>query len=167
MFKEINVSDFYENPFELIGKETFLLTAGNAEKGFNTMTAGWGTLGVMWRQNVAVAVVRPQRYTLKFMNENDTFTMSFFGDSQKEALAFCGTKSGRDFDKCKETGLTPVFADGTTYFEQARLVIVCKKIYVGKVSEAEFLDKSVCEAAYPNKDYHEVFVGKVVKILKK
>ncbi len=167
MFKELKISDVRENPFDLIGKESFLLTAGDDKSGFNTMTAAWGTLGFCWRKNIAVAVVRPQRHTLKFMQENDRFTMSFFGGEMKDALAFCGTKSGRDYDKCKETGLVPVFENGMTYFEQARLVLQCRKIYVGKVSEAEFVDKAVCDAAYPLKDFHYVFVGEVEKILEK
>ncbi len=167
MFHEKSLSEIRENPFELIGKETFLLTAGDDKKGFNTMTAAWGTLGFMWRKSIAAVVVRPQRHTMKFMEDNDCFTMSFFGGEQKEALAFCGTKSGRDYDKCEQTGLVPVFEDGMTYFEQARLVIMCRKIYVGTVEESEFLDESIRESAYPLKDYHKVFVGEVVKVLEK
>ncbi len=165
MFRELPVSDFKENPFEMIGKEAFLLTAGDEKSGFNTMTAAWGAMGYIWRKNIAVAVVRPQRHTFKFMEENDRFTMSFFGGKEKEALAFCGTKSGRDFDKCKETGLIPVFDGDTTYFEQARLVIKCRKIYVGKVEEAEFLDMDICTSSYPAKDYHSVYVGEIEQIL--
>ena len=65
--------------------------------------------------------------------------------------------------KMQETGLTPVFFDNGVFYEQSQLTLLCRKIYVSEISPDSFIDKSICEANYPNKDYHKVFVGEVVK----
>ena len=122
-FKEISVKELKENFVNIIGDEWMLVSAGN-ENGYNMMTASWGGLGVMWNEPVAVTVIRPQRYTKEFVDDNDVFTLSFYGD-EKNIHKVCGSKSGRDTDKTAQTGLTPVFSDDTVYFEQARLVLVC------------------------------------------
>lgn len=69
--------DFDESVFRLIGKEWMLVTAKNKEGKVNTMTASWGGFGVMWGKNVAVTVLRPQRYTKEFIDQTDSFTLSF------------------------------------------------------------------------------------------
>ena len=46
-FKEINLTDLQFNPFTKIGSQWMLITAGNKD-GFNTMTASWGGMGVLW-----------------------------------------------------------------------------------------------------------------------
>lgn len=165
-FQEINVREFSMKPFEMIGEEWMLVTAGDQEK-YNTMTASWGGIGVMWGKNVAVTVIRPQRYTKEFVESHDTFTLSFYPRDYKKALSICGSKSGRDIDKAKETGLTPVFDQAAPYFEQASVVLVCKKLYTQPMDPAGFVDKSLDGQWYPDKDYHKMFVGEVVKVLVK
>lgn len=165
-FQEINVREFSMKPFEMIGEEWMLVTAGDQEK-YNTMTASWGGIGVMWGKNVAVTVIRPQRYTKELVESHDTFTLSFYPRDYKKALSICGSKSGRDIDKAKETGLTPAFDQAAPYFEQASVVLVCKKLYAQPMDPAGFADKSLDEKWYPDKDYHKMFVGEVVKVLVK
>ena len=154
------------NPFKMIGKDWTLITAGD-ESGWNTMTASWGGMGVMWGKNVVTAVIRPQRYTKEFIDSSELFTLSFFGEEYREALAFCGKHSGRDVDKANETGLTPVFSDGTTAFEQAQTVIVCKKLFAQEITPESFIDKSLDDQWYPNKDYHIAYVGEIVAVYHK
>lgn len=84
-----------------------LVTAGNAEK-FNMMTASWGGLGFLWNRPVAFVFIRPQRYTFDFVERNEGFTLSFFGEEYRKVLQLCGTKSGREIDKVAETKLTPL-----------------------------------------------------------
>ena len=74
-FKEVGIKSLNFNPFTKIGSEWMLITAGD-ESGCNTMTASWGGLGVLWGKNVATCYIRPQRYTKKFVDANDTFTLS-------------------------------------------------------------------------------------------
>ena len=164
MFLEIDIRDVKKNLLKAISDEWMLISAGNSEKA-NMMTASWGLTGELWFRDVAVCFIRPQRYTLRFVEQNDTFALCFFGTEQKQALSFCGSKSGRDYDKIKETGLTPVYADGTVYFEQAKLVLICKKIAVSDVDPDKITDKSILERCYPEKDYHKLFVGEIVKVL--
>lgn len=126
-FKEINPKEIVESPFKLIGDDWALVTAGDREK-FNTMTISWGGVGIMWGKPVVFTFIRPQRYTFAFMENGDRYTMSFFDEKYRDALKFCGSKSGRDYNKVKETGLTPAFTEnGSVYFEEAKLVLECKK----------------------------------------
>lgn len=162
---EINIRDVKENPVKLISDGWGLLTAGN-ENGWNTMTVSWGAIGELWNKDVAIAFVRPQRYTKDFMDSSEYFTLCFFDEEYKKALQICGTKSGRDIDKAAATGLIPAFTDDTTYFEQAKLVLICKKIACQDMNPAGFLDSSI-EKCYNNGDYHTTYVGEIVKVLEK
>ena len=163
--KEISANNFEKSAFEMIGKDWMLLTAGNENK-YNTMTASWGGLGVLWNKNVVFAFVRPQRFTFDFMNDNEYFSCAFFKEDYRNALAYCGKYSGRDVDKAKECNLTPVFDENAPYFDEADTVIVCKKLYVQQMDESCIIDESV-KANYNGNDYHHVFVGEIVKVLKK
>ena len=104
--KKLEVKDLKENFFEAIGKEWMLVTAGTKEK-FNTMTASWGGIGWLWNKPVAFVFIRPERYTYEFVEKNDYLTLSFLGEENKKIHAVCGSKSGRNIDKVKETGLKP------------------------------------------------------------
>ena len=181
--KNISVTEIAMNPFDLIGNEWMLLTAGNKEQ-FNTMTASWGFAGVMWGVNAIACVVRPQRYTNEFMQKSDYFTASFFGKgNHRDALALCGSKSGRDIDKVAETGLTPAFfnaecrnknaeirndnADSgiyVPYFEEAEKVFICRKLYEQKIDPAGFRDPEI-NKNYAAGDYHIMYIGEIVDSL--
>ncbi len=165
-FKEISCSELKNNPFTLIGKDWMLVTAGD-ENAYNTMTASWGGVGFMWNKDVAFTFIRPQRYTLEFVESNDYYTLSFFGEEYRKALSFCGSKSGRDYDKAKETGLTPLFDENAPYFEQAKLVLICKKLYKQDFEGNCFIEKELDEKNYQNKDYHQMFISEIVKVLVK
>ncbi|HEY8424056.1 MAG TPA: flavin reductase [Clostridia bacterium] len=162
MLKEFNISEFNQNPFDLIGKRWMLIAAGDETK-HNMMTASWGTLGVLWNKNVAIVFVRPTRYTCEFMEKHDYFSLNFPIDSKVHNI--CGSKSGREIDKTKACDLTPVFSDGTVYFKESEMVLICKKIYKTEFDPKMFLDKDI-EKLYPLKDYHKVFIGEIVKAYK-
>ncbi len=162
MFKEISAKEIDTNLIKAISEEWMLVAAGDKDK-FNMMTASWGFAGEMWGNDCMAAVIRPQRYTMEFINNSDYFTLSFYGDN-KDIHKICGSKSGRDTDKVKLTGLTPVFSDNTVYFEEARLVIVCKKQYVQQMKEECFTDKEPLRCY--NNDLHYMVIGKIEKVLK-
>lgn len=165
-FKEIKPEQMEQNPFEMIGKDWLLLSAGN-EESFNTMTVSWGGVGVLWGKNVVFTFIRPQRYTLGFVDSEEYFTLSGFGSGFRKELGYCGSKSGRDVDKAKETGLVPMFDEEAPYFEQAKIVLVCKKLYKQDFSPECFIDPSLDSVNYAAKDYHKMFVGEIVKVLVK
>lgn len=159
-FKEIPLSSFDMNPFDLIGKEGMLITAGN-ESSFNTMTAAWGQMGFIWRQPVATIYVRPQRYTKEFLDATDDFTLSFLGPSGEHALHICGTQSGRDSNKVQEAGITPASLGDVMTFEEAQLVFVCHKIYAQPIDPQAFCEQSVSMDCYPAKDFSVQYVGRI------
>ena len=148
------------NPFELIGKEWYLITGGNMEH-YNTMTASWGTMGIFWGKPVVNSFIRPQRYTFEFLEQGELFTLSFFrGETYRPALNFCGSHSGRDFDKAKECGLTARDFDGAVGFEEADMVLVCRKMYAYDIKPEEMIDKGI-EKWYPEHDYHHCYFAEV------
>jgi flavin reductase (DIM6/NTAB) family NADH-FMN oxidoreductase RutF len=157
----INPENIKDNPFDIIGKGWFLLTAGDLNS-YNTMTAAWGGFGVLWHKDVCTVFVRPNRYTYEFMEKNDTFSLSFFEEKYKKTLNFCGNNSGRDVDKASETGLTPAGSDNNTvYFKESRLFIICKKLYFQDILPGNFLDPAI-DKLYPQKDYHRMYVGEIL-----
>ncbi len=163
-FKTIEPTQITGNAIQMIGHEWMLITAGT-EKDFNTMTAAWGGLGFLWNKPIAITFIRPQRYTYEFTEKYNDFSLCFFDRKYREALNFCGTRSGRDTDKIKETGLTPLQSDlGNIYFEEARLVIECSKIYYEDIKPENFLDTSF-DKHYPQKDYHRMYFGLIRKCL--
>jgi flavin reductase (DIM6/NTAB) family NADH-FMN oxidoreductase RutF len=162
-FKESRVETLSDNPFTLIGKQWMLITAGSPDK-FNTMTASWGGLGVLWERNVAFCFIRPTRYTYEFVEGFPHFSLSFFEETYRKALTFCGSHSGRDRDKTAESGLTPVHDNGFMYFNEARLVLACRKLYYQDISPERFLERGI-DDLYPKKDYHRMYVGEIMKCL--
>ncbi|NLN65166.1 MAG: flavin reductase family protein [Clostridiaceae bacterium] len=165
-FTQIKPEQITDNPFQLIGSDWMLVTAGNKDA-YNTMTASWGGLGVLWGKNVAICYVRPSRYTYSFMEKADHFTLSFFDASYRKALNFCGSHSGREYDKAAETGLVPVqIDDGAVAFQQARLVLVCRKLYYQDFDPKLFLVPELMKN-YPSEDYHRMYVGEIIKSLSK
>ncbi len=163
IFTETKPELLQDNTFKLIGKDWMLITAGEPES-FNIMTASWGGLGVLWEQKVAFCFVRPTRHTYQFIEQSERFTLSFFEDRHRKILSFCGSHSGRDTDKIKATGLTPIRDMEFVYFAEARLVLACRKIYAQDINPGLFLDPRI-ETMYPQKDYHRMFVGEIEKCL--
>jgi flavin reductase (DIM6/NTAB) family NADH-FMN oxidoreductase RutF len=163
-FKQIDPKEIKDNPIKLIDDDWLLISAGEKDS-FNMMTASWGTIGNLWNQPVVFIFVRPQRYTYEFTENSKYFTVTAFEEKDRDILQFCGTKSGRDFDKVKETGLKPLFTDlGNVYYEQARLVIECEKIYADVLEADAFIDKTILEKTYPTKDLHKMYVGKILNV---
>jgi len=164
-FIEIAPEALTDNPFKLFHEDWTLITAGQESK-FNTMTASWGGLGVLWEKRVATIYVRPQRYTFEFLEREAYFSLSFFEESHRMALQVCGAVSGRTADKIKLTGLTPVVdASGTVYFQQAKLVLILKKLYFSDIDPAKILVD--LGDTYPEHDYHRLYIGEIVKVLHK
>lgn len=163
--REILPSEIKENIIKLISQDWALLSAGG-ENGWNTMTVSWGMAGELWGKDTVSVFVRPQRYTKQFIDAGEYFTLCFFDEKYKDALKICGSRSGRDIDKAEATGLTPVFDKSSVYFEQAKLVIVCKKIANWEMKPEGFIDADI-EKNYPSADYHTVYIGEIISVLEK
>lgn len=165
-FNEIKPEQLEQSPFKLIGKDWMLITAEKNGK-VNTMTASWGGLGVMWDKNVAFIVIRPHRYTKEFVEHSDTFSLSFLDNSFKKQLGYLGTVSGRDEDKIGKSGLTVVRSDNIPYFDEANMVMLCKKLYAQEYKRECFIEKELNDKWYPNADQHMLYIAEVMKVLKR
>lgn len=164
--KEINIKELKENAVSLFDDSWALITAGNKES-YNTMTASWGGLGELWNKDVSFIFIRPQRYTYEFIEKEEFFTVSVLPEQYRKALAFCGRNSGRDCDKVKETGLTPVEIERGMGFEESRITLLCRKLFYQDIDPEGFIDKSIDATCYEAKDYHRMYVGEIVKVLVK
>ncbi len=152
------------NPFEKIGKEWMLVTAGNEEKA-NAMTASWGGMGVMWGKNVVYIVLRPQRYTKEFVDREGKFSISFLGEKHRNMLKYLGSVSGRTEDKMKEAGVDINFADGVPYVDQSNLSFICNVLSATKIAPEDFKDMDIDDKWYSEHDYHTMYIAEITKIL--
>lgn len=159
--KEINPTEFSSKSFDLFSNQWALVTVGTKEK-FNMMTIGWGTLGTLWGSPYAIVFVRPSRYTYEFMEKHDTFSITTFTSKYKNILNLCGSKSGRDIDKMEIDGLTPVEKEGTVYFEESEVTLICKKQYFNDLIP-ERIPTKVEHQYYKGKDYHRVYYGEILR----
>lgn len=163
-FIEIKPEELNKSPFQLIGKDWMLITAGKDDK-VNTMTASWGGFGVLWNKNIAYIVIRPQRYTKEFVDNSDTFSLTFFDSSFKKQLSYLGAVSGRDEDKITKSNLTVRHMDNTPYFEEGKLIIFCRRLYNQELKPECFIEKNIDRECYPGKDYHTLYIAEIEKIL--
>lgn len=164
-YKNISAEQFRKNPFQLIGKDWMLITAGNEEK-VNTMTASWGGLGVMYGKNVAYVVIRPQRYTKEFVDREDTFSLSFFDKDYRKTLNYLGTVSGRTENKIEKSGLTLVNYKDTPYFDEANHVLICKKLFRQPLSTDGILEERLVNTWYRSGDPHTLYIAEITDILR-
>lgn len=166
MKKIVDPFEMVDNPLKLIGGDWMLVSAGSAAK-FNMMTASWGGVGLLWNKPVAFIFVRPERYTFEFMETYEHFSLTFFDKQYKPILATLGSKSGRNIDKMKESGLTPCFTEfGTPAFEEARVTMECRKLYGDMLKSESFVDKSLPEQWYnpSHGGIHKMFIAEIVNL---
>lgn len=155
-------------PLNDLDKNYALLTAG-VKGDFNTMTISWGGFGTLWNKPVVTVYVKPIRYTYKFMENNDYFTVSFYDDKYKKDLLTLGTKSGRDSDKISLTSLNPLYLDNSVSFEEANVTLVCKKIYYQDLNLElikENLSSDIYNRFYGDDPVHRMYIGEVIDIIK-
>ena len=167
-YRSVAPANLPDNFFSRIGEDWMLITAANSHGEVNTMTASWGCAGILWNKPVAICFIRPQRYTYGIVEDTDTLTLSFFPKGEyRDALRYCGTKSGRDGDKFAATGLTVESAsNGAPYVAEANLVLVCRKLYADDLKEGCFIDPELLKN-YAAKDYHRFYICEIAEVLVK
>ncbi len=163
--QKINLAEWGKDAFDAIGKQWFLLTAGTEQDGWNCMTCSWGAVGVLWNKPSVTCYVRHSRHTFGFMEQQDTFTLSFFGEEHRKALAFCGAHSGRDCDKAAEAGLNPVALEDGMSFAEAELVLVCKKRYAAEM-DIKDIPADTAASFYGDNDAHKMYIGEIIACYK-
>lgn len=166
-FKEVSPYELSDNAFKLIGKDWGLVTV-KTDSGVNMMTVSWGGVGIMWNKPVTYCFIRPQRYTFDYLNGEEYFSLCFMPEEYRKQLTLCGTKSGRDIDKVAECGFTVQDEAQTPYFEQSRLVLICKKLYAQDLTPDSVIDPAVGKNYAPDSsDYHKMFISEIVQVLVK
>lgn len=165
--------------FDLFRNQWALVSAGNIED-FNTCTVSWGSLGTLWtrpgKNGSAVTVyLHPARYTREVLQQNDTFTVSFFQREYRKALGYLGSHSGRNEDKVSAAGLTPISVGDSVTYREANLTFICRKIYQHQLEKEDIAqdvqDYYIADPkAYPlneNGEWepHWVFVGEIIDVI--
>ena len=159
--KNVNYNEMLKENMDILSKGAFLTTKVGDK--VNSMTIAWGSIGFMWNKPIFMAMVRPQRYTYDLIESSSEFTVTIPYENVKEAVAFLGTKSGRDMNKLSHLGIdtikgqkidTPVLNMKGMHFE-------CKIVYKTKMTN-ENLDSDIDKTKYPAKDYHTLYFGEIV-----
>lgn len=157
------------NPFDYAGHilqampKGILLTAKHDGK-INTMTIGWGMVGIEWGKPVFIALVRESRYTKQLLEESGEFTVNIpYGDVDSKILSFCGTKSGRDVDKIEALGLTleePVSVSAPG-IRELPLTLECKVLYQQQ-QDLSAIPENLLTRFYPHEDAHIAYYAEIL-----
>ena len=160
--KRVDIVKLPMKVVDLWMNQWLLLTAGTMDE-CNMMTVAWGSIGYMWNKPFAQIVVRPQRYTHVFTEKSDSFTLCAFPESFREDLNTMGTFSGRDTNKLAKTSLSlrPSTQVKAPSYNEASLILECRKLYSQKIDPAGFADSAI-QSNYPSNDYHTVYFGEIV-----
>lgn len=163
-YTKIAPQDIEGNIIRNLEENWMLITAGDPES-YNTMTASWGGLGEIWSTPVSFITVRNTRFTYQFLQNNDIYTLTFFGGKEKEAMGYLGSHSGRDGDKIAQTGLTPMETPlGSMSFEQATMILECRKLYEKELDPKSIFDDQIAADYLKNDERHILFFGEIVNV---
>lgn len=162
-YKQISPDKIPGNIIKMLSEDWMLITAGNNEK-INMMTASWGGLGVLFQKPVTFCFINPARYTYQLMEKNDTYTLTFYTEAYRDALKYCGSKSGRDVDKVKGSGLTPITTPaGSKAFSEAWLIIECRKLVAQSLTPEAISNESV-RGEWAGKQLSKMFIGEIINV---
>ncbi len=162
-YRKISPDRIPGNIIKMLTEDWMLITAGNTDE-MNMMTASWGGLGSLFSKPVAFCFIKPERYTYQLMEKNDTYTLTFYTEAYRDVLQYSGSNSGRDKDKVKESGLTPVFTpEGSPTFNEAWMIIECRKILAQPLDPALLNDARLYEE-WKNGNLHTMYVGEIINI---
>lgn len=162
-YKKIAPDKIPGNIVKMLSEDWMLITAGDKDK-FNMMTASWGGLGFLYEKPVAFCFINPTRYTYQLMENKDTYTLTFYTEAYRDALKYSGSKSGKDTDKVKGSGLTPITTPGgSKAFSQAWLIIECRKMVAQSLQAESISDKSLKEN-WTGKQMHKMYIGEIINV---
>lgn len=162
-YKQIAPDKIPGNIIKMLGNDWMLITAGNDQQ-FNMMTASWGGLGRLYEKPVAICFINPTRYTYQLMEKNDTYTLTFYTEAYREALQYCGSNSGKNQDKVRGSGLTPVTTpEGSKAFSEAWLIIECRKLVSQSLTPESVSNEQIREE-WIGKQLHKMFIGEIINV---
>ena len=163
MKRKIDAFDYTGTICKAMKPYGILLTTA-AEGKVNTMTIGWGTIGVDWSRPMFIAYVRESRYTKEMLEKNPEFTVNIpLAEADRKILAHCGTKSGRDTDKIRDLGLHLEEPDVISVpgIKELPLTLECKVLYKEE-QDLSRIPEDILKVYYPQGDHHHVYYGQIV-----
>ncbi|MDE5995117.1 MAG: flavin reductase family protein, partial [Oscillospiraceae bacterium] len=104
------------------------------------------------------------RYTFNYMEQNEYFTLSFYGGDYKMELGICGSKSGKDTDKTALIGFKPLEVGNSVSFQEAKVTVLLRKIAYQDMKPDGFIAPEIMDN-YKASDFHRTYVGEIVKVL--
>ena len=144
-FHEVDPAQINDNFIHDIGSDWMLITAGDHVRP-QRHDGIMGGVGVIWGFPVAVAVIRPQRYTFGLVEQSDTLTLSFLPEQYREALKYAVRT--RDATRTNSTMRALRWSSPTTIppaIAEARLVLECRKLYADMIKPENFIDRSLID----------------------
>ncbi len=144
-------------------QKSALLLSGT-KNNYNMMTIGWALEGILWSKKVIMVFVKPSRYTHKFMEENEYFTINFFNNHYLNELKLLGTTSGRDYDKLDLVGFHLLDLNESLGLIEADKIIKLKKIYTDKFNENDVLNE-VFNKYYKCEEPHSFYIGEIIEVI--
>lgn len=168
MKKTVDAFDYAGTICKALGKGVLLTTKAGDQ--VNTMTIGWGHIGIEWNTPVFIAFVRESRYTREMLDNNPQFTVNIpVGSIDNRILGVCGSKSGRDMDKIRELGLHLEESQVISVpgIRELPLTLECEVIYRQDQDLSAIAD-ALIQRFYPvtehdgTRDHHIAFYGKIV-----
>ena len=161
-YRQIAPDKIPGNIYKMLSENWMLITAGN-DAGFNMMTASWGALGHLYNKPVAFCFINPTRHTIKYMDNSDTYTLSFYTETYRDVLNYCGSHSGKDTDKVAGSGLTPLTTPtGSKAFSEAWMIIECRKM-VAQPFNPEAIFNPEAKDKW-GKTPHKMFIGEIINV---
>lgn len=162
-FKQITPESIPGNIIKMLSQDWMLVTAGNDSE-FNMMTASWGGLGYMFGKPASFCFINPTRHTYPLMEKYETYTLTFYTEAYREVLQYCGSNSGRDKDKVKESGLTPITTpSGSKAFAEAWMIVECRKLVSQSLSQESITNEEV-RKEWIGKQVNKMFVGEIINV---
>ena len=162
-YKRIAPDKIPGNIIKMLSEDWMLITAGNDQQ-FNPMTASWGGLGNLYNKPVTFCFINPARYTYDIMDKGDTYTLTFYTETYREALNYCGHNSGKDKNKVKEAGLTPITTpSGSKAFSEAWMIIECRKMVSQTINIDGIADPEL-RKQWAGKAMHKMFIGEILNV---
>lgn len=162
--QKIDPKELDGNVIKMFDEDWMVVSAGNKDS-MNLMTLSWGGLGELWNKPVATVYVAPQRFTYHFLDNEEYYTICHFDSTYHEKLTYLGTKSGRDEDKVKGSGLTVKYTElGNPIYEEADLVIECRKIYHDNFRRDRLQPEQLDWYEDRQVDPHGLFIGEIVNM---
>jgi len=164
-YTHVSYTDYLPQTLALLKDPGLLLVAAGKDGKPNAMTIGWGTIGIIWRRPIFTVLVRPSRYTYQLMEQSNSFTVCAPAESQFDAVDFCGTRSGRDYDKFAECDMVPLPSTKVSAPGIAGCPIIyeCRIVHYNDVEPACLAEERRADC-YPAGDFHRIYYGEIVAV---